>query len=320
MLAQDYPDFEVIAASDRSADGTLAEIEKFRGDSRLKILNVTELPQGWLGKNHALWKGCQISSGDWLLFTDADVLFDPKTLTRAVDAVREGNLDHLTLFPRLETRGWIEEFFSRGFIFAFLRGCRPWAAQNPKSRAFIGIGAFNFLRRDVYEKIGTHQALALDVLDDMHLGRAVKHAGFRQRAMNGAELIRTRWVKGWKGVKESLQKNAFAGLQFRVSELLLVTAAALVSDLLPYGLIFVARGPLLGLSLCAVALIFLSYLAVAKFDLRFLLYFPSHPFASLLLLALVWRSAWTALGEGGIRWRDTFYPLEELKKGNTPHA
>ena len=178
----------------------------------------------------------------------------------------------------------------------------------------MGIGAFNFLRRGVYEKIGTHEALALDVLDDMHLGRAVKHAGFRQMAMNGGEFLRTRWVEGWKGVKESLQKNAFAGVNFKVSELFLGTFALILTDLLPFALFFLARGPAFGLSLCTIGLIFLSYLAVAKFGLKFLLYFPFHPFSSLLLLVLVWRSALTALRKGGIRWRDTFYPLKELRK------
>ena len=104
LLAQDYPDLEVIAVDDRSADGTGDVLREVAArEPRLAVLRVDDLPAGWLGKNHALWRGAQRSSGQWLLFTDADVVFAPGALRRALAYAVDQGLDHLTLAPRLMT-------------------------------------------------------------------------------------------------------------------------------------------------------------------------------------------------------------------------
>ena len=314
LLAQDYPDYEVIAVDDRSDDGTGEILASFR-DPRLRVVRIEKLPEGWLGKTHALYQGLRTSSGEWLLFTDADVVMDPATLASAVAAIRENKLDHLTLFPKLLLHHYVETLFTAYFMLAFNLRYRPWAASSPRSLAYVGVGAFNMVRRTAYEKIGTHEVLALDVADDMILGRFVKRAGFRQQAMFGHELISVRWVEGWRGVLNGLHKNAFRGLNYSFLNLIGATFALAAVDLLPFLLLFVSRGPVFYFSAATVGMIFLVYLSGQKYNKRSLSAFFGHPVSCLFFLFVLWRSALTALRDGGVYWRETFYSLKELRRG-----
>ncbi len=313
MLAQNYPDFEVIAVDDRSTDDTLKILRSLPQAENLKIIPVRELPAGWLGKTHALYQGTRVSSGEWLLFTDADVWFHPATLRCAVQAARLRGWDHLTLIPKMFLKGWIERIFAHYFIIAFNRAFRPWAASNPRSRAYAGIGAFNLITRAAYEKIGTHKKIALQVVDDMELGRAVKTSRLRQGVAAGAALISVPWVEGFRGVMRSLEKNGFAGIGYRAAALLALTAAALVFDVLPFVLIFLAKGPVFPLFLGSLILIFLVHAVGLRDDRTFLATFPAYPVGCLLLVIVFWRSALMVWREGGVRWRDTFYPIDQLR-------
>src|SRR6266850_2473571 len=100
LLRLDYPALEIIIVNDRSTDETGAILERLaRQHSRLTIKNISELPEGWLGKNHALYAGAAVASGTLLLFTDADVVFEPTTLRRAITLMEQDELDHLTAIP-----------------------------------------------------------------------------------------------------------------------------------------------------------------------------------------------------------------------------
>ena len=180
MLAQDYPRYEVIAVNDRSRDATSEIMHEFaRANSRLKVIDIAELPAGWLGKPHALTQGARQATGEWLVFTDADVHFAPDVLRRAVRMAVERKWDHLALFSGFDLAGFWEittiTFFCVGFIF----GNEPWNAANPRSGRYVGIGAFQMLRRPVYDAIGGYGALAMEVIEDMKVGKLVKRGGFR---------------------------------------------------------------------------------------------------------------------------------------------
>ena len=222
-------------------------------------------------------------------------------------------IDHLVLFPKLLTGGFIERAFTQVFGLALFRRFRPWAAADPNSSAHMGLGAFNLIRRSAYEKIGTHQKLALEVVDDMTLGRLVKEKRLRQRVMSGVDLVSVRWVGNAGGVVRSLEKNGFAGMDYNIFTLIAATFAVLIFDVLPFSLLFLTRGAAFGFSLgTLICLLLISRAACRKMSGDWRLFW-THPFASLLLLFVLWRSAFLILRAGGVRWRDTFYPLGQLK-------
>jgi len=217
LLTLEYDNYEIIALDDRSTDRTGEIMERIAvaAPGRLKVIRIAVLPAGWMGKPHAMWKAGNQASGEWLLFTDADVLFKPDALRRALAYAECETADHLVLFPRMIMKRPGEKMMIAFFQTLFVFGHRPWKVADPKTRDHIGVGAFNMIRRRVYEAVGTYQALRFDVLDDMKLGKVVKNAGYAQRNVFGADLISLRWAKGAMGVVDNLTKNFFAIMSFQ---------------------------------------------------------------------------------------------------------
>lgn len=312
MLEQDYPDYEVIAVNDRSSDDTLSILHSFNAP-HLTVLDIRELPEGWLGKNHALYTGSRAASGDYLLFTDADVHFAPGTLKAAMHCLLKHEKDHLVVFPKMLYQKWVEALFTGSFIMAFFRHFKPWKAQEPGPKHFIGVGAFNLVRRQVYERAGTHQKIAFDVLDDVHLGKIVKLAAGSQLAVCGADFISVRWIKDWSGVLKSIEKNSFAGFDYRLGLAILGTLAGLLLDVLPFAVLAFPSSPFFIWALLTAGCTAAAYLAAQKVNAYSGLAFFTHPFGALLLMFVLWRSILKVLKNGGVVWRDTFYPLEQLR-------
>jgi glycosyltransferase involved in cell wall biosynthesis len=317
LLAQDYPNLEIIAVDDRSSDRTGALIDAVAAASagRLQALHIEHLPAGWMGKPHAMWQAARRATGDWLLFTDADILFRPDCLRRAVAFAEASAADHLVLGPRLIMRGAGEKMMLIFFRFLFFFGHRPWKVSDPKARDHIGFGAFNFVRRSVYDAIGTHERLRFEVLDDMKLGKLIKESGFRQCFAGAAGLLSVRWGKGALGIVRNLTKNLFSLLQFRWPRTLGACIALLFLNLMPFVGLWLAPGwSRLGYGI-ALASIFLLYVASSRAGEVSPLYFFLHPVAALLFLYAIVRSMALTLARGGVVWRGTFYPLEELRRG-----
>ncbi|MGA2978237.1 MAG: glycosyltransferase family 2 protein [Terriglobales bacterium] len=335
LLALDYSNYEIIAVNDRSTDRTgqimdevaendlihdvevtaHAEADRSVRPPRLKAIHIAELPAGWLGKTHAMWMAGLQATGDWLLFTDADVLFKPDSLRRAVAYAEVERADHVVLFPRMIMKGPGERMMIAFFQVLFVFGHRPWKVADPKARDHMGVGAFNLVRRSVYDAVGTYRALRMEVLDDMKLGKVVKNAGFVQRNVYGEDLISLRWAKGAFGIVNNLTKNFFAVLSFQWPR----TVVTVV------GLGFLNLGPFLGVWLAhgwarvpyaiALASLFLIYYGMSRRSPIPPYYFFLHPVSTSLFMYTLLRSMVHTLSNGGIVWRGTKYPLEELRKG-----
>ncbi|MGD0508258.1 MAG: glycosyltransferase family 2 protein [Terriglobales bacterium] len=319
LLALEYSNYEIIAVNDRSTDRTGRIMDEVAASSQahglLRVIHVSELPAGWLGKTHAMWKAGQQASGDWVLFTDADVLFKPDSLRRAVAYGEAERADHVVLFPRMIMKRPGERMMIAFFQALFVFGHRPWKVADPKARDHMGVGAFNMVRRPVYEAVGTHRALRMEVLDDMKLGKVVKKAGFVQRNVFGEDLISLHWAKGAFGIVDNLTKNFFAVLSFQWPR----TVVTIV------GLGFLNLGPFLGVWLAqgwarvpyAVALISLFgiYYGMSRMSPIAPYYFFLHPVSTSLFMYILLRSMLHTLANRGIVWRGTKYSLEELRKG-----
>lgn len=318
LLALDYHNYEVIAVDDRSTDRTGDIMEKVAAGApagRLKVIRIVELPAGWMGKPHAMWSAGNQAGGDWLLFTDADVLFKPDALRRALAYAESAAAEHLVLFPRMIMKHPGERMMIAFFQTLFVFGHRPWKVADPKTKDHIGVGAFNMIRRRTYETIGTYKALRFDVLDDMKLGKVVKNAGYAQRNVFGADLISIRWAKGAMGVVDNLTKNFFAIMSFQWPRALACCLALTFLNLMPFAGVLLGHGwARLGYAVALFSM-FSIYVGMSTKSEIPPYYFALHPLSTALFVYTVLRSTFLTLGRGGVVWRGTFYPLEELRRG-----
>jgi glycosyltransferase involved in cell wall biosynthesis len=319
LLEQDYPDLEIIVVDDRSTD-TTGEVlrELATKDRRLLVIRVDELPAGWLGKNHALWRGADRASGEWLLFTDADVVFGQGTLRRSVAYATAEGLDHLTLAPRLVARGVALRAFVAFFGYAFVALWGAYLANDPKSKRGVGIGAFNLVRRSAYERIGTMRALSLRPDDDIRLGRRLRAFGFRQRVLNGNELISVEWYPTLGAAISGLEKSMYSSMEYRVVDAVEVVLYLGATMVWPFAGVLLFDGidrVLLGsVVACLIAALLETYrqsmsvrLSPAALVVALLL-----PFSAVCFGWAIVRSAYLAETRG-VRWRGTTYPLSLLR-------
>lgn len=316
LLALDYPRYEMVAVNDRSSDATGRILEgAATRDARLRVLHVEELPQGWLGKPHGLQRAYESSSGDWLLFTDADVRFAPDVLRRSLALAQAKRWDHLVLIGLLDLSGFWEKVATVYFAMGFLFGVEPWQVSNPRSKRYMGVGYFQLLRRSCCEAIGGHRRLAMEVVDDMKLGKLVKLGGFRSGVARAEDHVRLRWNNGLREIVRNVEKNFFAVSDYSVWRVLRDVLGILLISVLP----FVAL-PLTGgvAQLCAAisAGVALVVHGVAAYNYRVhWMYCVTHPIGALIFCYMLLRSTVITLRQGGIVWRGTFYPLSELRKG-----
>ncbi len=315
LLHIEYPELEVIVVNDRSSDGTGHILARMTTNySQLKMLTIDHLPEGWLGKNHALWQGSRIASGQLLLFTDADIHMAPATLQKAVSLLEQQQLDHLAVSPGLKMPGMLLTLLAACFGFFFGLYTRPWKVADPRNRYHIGVGAFNLVRAAVYRQIDGHRHIRLRPDDDLKLGKIVKDAGFRQQFAYGHELINVQWYGSVREMVVGLEKNLFAGSDYRIGATLGGIAVGLTLFVWPYIALLLAGGTTRLLSLLSVlTLSLLIWVSARRFNTTYwqLLGFP---FAVVLLCAISLRTMTLNLLQGGIYWRGTFYTLKELRK------
>ena len=316
LMEIDYPDLEVIAVDDRSQDSTGRILERFAAaHPRLRVVHITQLPAGWLGKPHALQKAYAASTGDWLLFTDADVRFKHDALRRAIALVKARNLEHLTLMGDVEMVGFWETVLITFFGMAFHIATDPYRVANPHSRAYVGVGAFQLLKRAAYEASGTHRRLAMEVVDDMKLGKIVKQSGFRSSAGVAQDFVVVRWHAGLGNLVRGVTKNFFAGVGYSVPLVAIAVVALLLMNVAPIFGVFFGQGwtRIFAVAAFIIALCFHTGVDIGMRVSPF--YAFTHPLGSLLFSYMLLRSTVVTLKQGGIIWRDTFYPLDDLKRG-----
>jgi cellulose synthase/poly-beta-1,6-N-acetylglucosamine synthase-like glycosyltransferase len=317
MLAQDYlGTLEVIAVNDRSTDGTGEILDELvtRFPDRLRVSKVKSLPGGWLGKTHALYIGAAQAKGEWLLFTDADVIFSGDCADRAVQYAIDNELDHLTLPPEIVCRSVLLRSFVAAFTLVFEMTQRPWQVSDPQAKEHVGIGAFNLIRKDAYETCGTHRAIRMRPDDDMKLAKLLKRHGFRQGVAYGAGLVSVEWHQGLPDAVRGLSKSMFSGLDYRIGATVAGVLVLLLTNVFPVFGLFSRNmtGTLCRLNILSTFLVY-AYRAKHIGDKTPWWYAVLHPFGICVFIYAMLRSASTTLVKGGIEWRGTRYPLKELK-------
>jgi glycosyl transferase family 2 len=316
LLALDYPCYEVVAADDRSEDGTGAILgSRAQTDARLKPVRISALPAGWLGKLHALQRAYERSSGEWLVFTDADVHFAPDLLRRAVALAEQRGWQHMTLLGSAKMFTFGEKVAMTFFGMGFIAGIRPWRVSDPKSHGYAGVGAFQMIRRGAYEAMGTHRRLAMEVIDDMKLGKLAKEAGVRSGVGKAGHAVSVHWHAGVGEMIRGTTKNFFAASGFKLRILSLQVFGLLLMCVFPMLALPFTHGWTRMLAAVAVGVPLVLESGIALELGASPLYALTYPLGALFFAWMLARSAIVTLWQGGIVWRGTFYPLEELKRG-----
>jgi cellulose synthase/poly-beta-1,6-N-acetylglucosamine synthase-like glycosyltransferase len=320
LLASTGLRLEIIPVDDRSTDRTgermdamAAEAAK-TGPHTLQVIHNASLPEGWLGKPHALKLGADRATAPWLLMTDADVTFAPDALERALRAALWKGTGHLAMVPSLTRMGFAEAAMEGTMSSLAGWAVRFWKVEDPKARDFFGVGGFTLVRRDVLAAVGGMERLRMEVVEDVGIGWLVKRAGYRSCITYGPGLARIRWIRGYFGLVTNLEKNGFAGFRFNLAFILAACIGLALDAVVPIGATFTGMLGLAGglLTYAAIALIFQANRRMNGVSpLTVVLFGPS---AAVLAWALL-RSAFLTLARGGVVWRGTLYPLKELRKG-----
>jgi glycosyltransferase involved in cell wall biosynthesis len=319
LLAQDYPNLQIITIDDRSTDQTGPIIDSIAAQhpEKLRALHVIELPPGWLGKTHAMALADRQATTDYLLFTDADVLFHPTAIRLALAHTVATHADHLVTVPTTLIHRWDEAAILGFFQIFSLWGARSWRIANPKAKHdAIGIGAFNLLRREAYLQIGGFESLRMEIVEDIGLGRRIKRAGLAQRLCFGHGLVSLHWASGINGLVSVMTKNLWAAFRFYISLALLGCLWLLLFCVAPaIGLFYSPMRIPAILTLAAVAYAYRLLSRHSGISTWNAIFFP---FSALIFVFTLLRSMLTTLKQGGVTWRGTFYPLAELRKRAAP--
>ena len=316
LLSQDYPDLHIVAVDDRSTDATYPIIHELAvTDPRLEPLRIEVLAEGWLGKVHALHRGAQRVRTDWILFTDADVHLTPGALRKAVSYAEREGLDHLAMMPTIRTEGFWLDVLVDAFLLIFFGSMRAHLADEPRSKAAFGVGAFNLVRRSTFERTPGFEWLRMEIADDVGLGLMMKQAGGRSRLVLGLQAGWIDWYPSVGSMIRGLEKNVIGPIAHyrldRFAAFVLTQALAVLAPWIalllpmPYRLAGILTFGLMGL--CG--------LIISRRLCRSFWGFLFFPVGQALLGYTFWRAAYYCWRNKGILWRGTRYDLARLRAG-----
>jgi len=339
LLKQNYPRYELIIIDDRSTDRTsqiLRDIQKSdRNGSKLRVLNVQELPAGWAGKNNAMRMGIETATGEWYLLSDADCRQTcDATISAVMNYVQREKVDMLSVLPVLDTQTPWEKIIQPVAGAVMVLWFNPMRVNNPASRAAYANGAFILIRRDVYEKLGGHAAVRNQLNEDLHMAKLAKQNGFRLRVVQNDGLYLTRMYRNfretWRG-----WSRIFYGCFGTVRQLLISAAVLLVMSLLPWISMLVGWGAIAAqapgdwdwltfvstLAVAAQLSVLVRYFMLTKADVRYVI---TWPVGAALCLGMLFSAILKTLGLTGTAWRGRVYhqgrqsPTAEKQPAPTP--
>ena len=311
LLKLDYPALELIVVDDRSTDPTGAIVDAFaEAYPHIQAIHVEHLPQGWLGKLHALHLGTEAASGDFIVYADADVHFAPDTLKRVVAWAVDARLDMVSLMPLIQSEGLALSATLGAFGGHWFAGTRIKAVNAEGGDAYAGTGAFNMVRVERFEQTEGWPWLKMEIADDIGLAYLMHRHGARGRIAAAPGHLTLCWYETFGDLVRGLEKNTFPVIgRFSALRALTIALGLGLVALSPLALLITPSAPI-GLG-CLIGSGLASYLALPS-TMRRGSYLLS-PLANCLLSVILLRSTYKTLRQGGVRWRGTTYTTEELK-------
>ncbi len=309
----DYPNYELVVVNDRSSDGTRQVIESYSDKyDYIRLLNIDSLPEGWLGKTHALHQASGSAEADFLIFCDADVHLSKTIIRRLVDYVEKESLDYLTIVPQLSTGkpSYLLSSIMLEFELRLMMSLNPGRLRNPDSNHGFGVGAFMMVRQVFWRQTKGFEAVKLDVIDDLALGSMLKHEGARSDVFqSNYDDVAVDWYSTVHDMVKGLEKNLFAAFAYNVS----LTIFYVLIEIISFGVFLYGVVNLDPIILSCFCFYFcMKYILIRRtnFSPLSILYYP---LAQPIYIYLLLNSAIVTLRSGGVRWRDSFYPLPLLQ-------
>jgi len=314
ILAQEYENIEIIVLNDRSTDATPDVLSRLKNSyPQITCINIEELPKGWLGKSHALATGAGYARGKYLLFTDADVIMEKTVVARAVRYVERHSVDHLSLVFKNISKGWLLNSLvvdtGTGLFLLF----RPWLVKQKRRSQFIGIGAFNMVTKEAYEKVNGHDSIKMHPIDDIMLGKVMKRAGFRQDCLLATEMVTVPWYGSVGDMAKGLEKNLFSVMHYRLLLVPFALSVIVLLGIMPTLGLLSDSGAVQWVSLATVMVKLGTFYSSLKFLNLSVKFTPGVLVTPFLSLYIVLRSVYTTVKNNGIIWRGTHYSLKKLK-------
>jgi hypothetical protein len=327
LLREDYPSLQVILIDDRSTDGTRQIIDALAArDSRVTAVHVDRLPEGWLGKVHALQRALPVARGEWLLLSDADVHYAPGTLRKAIAHAVERGFDHLTALPHMLPGSFALDSVISAFGTLFTVGARVWSVGDPDSTAFVGVGAFNLVRRSAFDGTPGLQWLKLEIVDDVGLGLMMKRSGARCGVVNARGCISLHWYRTLGQFARGAERTWATLARFSMLRLIVLCAllaaltAAPFAGLLPLAWPRLAIGPvwaaapaLAWVALATIVIKAAMAVVIGRWTGRRVLPGLASPVGAALLIVALLRGGIVCSRRGGIVWRGVLYPTSALR-------
>jgi len=328
LLAQDYPAFEVLVLDDRSTDSTSAILTELSArDTRLVVLMGTELPAGWAGKPHALYQAAKVTTGDWLLFIDADTFLAPNAVSAVIASARRTGADLYTVMTEQIMGTFWEKTVLPLVMTALSVGFSPKKVNDPKTRDAIANGQFILIKRTVYDAIGGHEKLHSQIVEDKAISEQVKWNGYRLIVADGRGIAKTRMYRDFPSLWEGWTKNIYLGLADRVGLMLLGVFGAFLALM---AALFMPVWPLLGLiwyingggwmalvvilEALAVWGSLLYYRAKASNAMGISRWYAlTTPLGAGVFAAMMFTSSWKVLSGQGVTWKGRTYGSKAMK-------
>ena len=319
LLAQTYPNYEVIVVDDRSTDDTLPILKALAEENtRLHIVHGVELPPDWAGKPHALVQGVAASHGEWLCFVDADTFATPDLIWSTFASAVQHQADMFSILTEQELGSFWEKTILPLVFLGLSFGFPAEKVNDPKKPDAISNGQFILIKRSVYEAIGGHAAVKDRVDEDKAIAVIVKRSGYRLVVADGRRLASTRMYTSLPEMWEGWTKNIFLGLRDRLwllgfgAFLGLLVSLALPLWLLG-GLVWLSAGG--GIAAAVVTsesvllwahLLWMRIQACRGFDIP-VGYALTLPLGALIFTAMILASAFNVISGRGVTWKGRRY-------------
>ena len=323
LLKLDYPDFEIILVNDDSSDrtGAIADqwAERHGARGKLRVIHNRRLPPGWRGKVHAMNLAAQAATGEWILATDADVVFHPSLLRQAVTLALRKNVQFLSLTPEVEMQSWAEKVVLPAFGLLLFMLFPLRLVNNPRSSRAMAAGAFLLMRHDDLKALGGYARLRDTLIEDLRMAELFKRNGRRTYLGVSRGVFYTRMYENWREVFEGLARSAWEGAGCSLGKVLAGVVAGSVLAVLPWislAALLLAHGfaatpfiydPAIWAAAAASAASIVIYCPVVFFAGISPLYTFTLPLASIFYSTVSVVSAFRSLTGPGLRWKGRSY-------------